>query len=183
MTRLIQDKSPIGLYANLLIKKEKETSLFIWFVFSLPESWFSIRALFGMFSTRGRGGRAGGSVGAGPRAVSLFRRISRALPIFLMVFFFFLFKRSLKCSQTTLGLYHCCYDWAMTLTQTYMDTTCWKHCWEITQRGVDRPIYHETKRDDDNEVDQLRIGHTTSCLGSISWCWHSLPSTHFFGKV
>lgn len=51
------------------------------FSYHLPVSWFSIKALEGMFSTRGLGGSAGGSVGAGPKAVSLLRRISRALPI------------------------------------------------------------------------------------------------------
>ena len=75
-----------------------------------------------MFSTRGRGGRAGGSDGTGPKAVSLLRRISRAFP---MVSFLFLkinyasLLRVFECSKaissiveksSTELLYHCCYD-------------------------------------------------------------------------
>lgn len=50
------------------------------------------RVLLGIVSTRGRGGRAGGSDGAGPRAVSLFRRISRAFPISLVLLLFFFIR-------------------------------------------------------------------------------------------
>jgi hypothetical protein len=73
----------------------------------LPASWFSITLeLLGIFSTRGRGGRAGGSVGAGPRAVSLLRRISRAFPMTSSSFLFLLLLFTLKMNRFTHVSYH-----------------------------------------------------------------------------